>query len=320
MMAHNQNHCTPLVSVIILNYKRLDELRKCLHSASGQDYPNREIIVVDNHSDQDLSSVVAPYGETVMLITLPANLGACGGRNAGIKAAHGEILVFLDNDVSFASPYELTMIVQAFAEYPQFHVLALQMCEPASGALRLREWCHARYWKDFGQTQFETHYFIEGACAFRRHLFDACGMYYERLFIGNEGHDLALRILDKGFRILYVPHIKVFHSMSAVTRSHERPYYFYTRNYIWITRKDYRLFCGLRFLIPKLAMMLVFSIRERHLRAFFRGLKDGLKGLAQLRGERTPISRQTVRYLDRIESFRPSWLKRLGRHWAETQL
>ncbi len=310
----------PLVSVVILNYQRLDELQRCLESVAAQDYANREIIVVDNHSEEDLSPVVGPHGRAVTLITLPTNLGTCGGRNAGIRAARGEILVFLDNDVAFASDSELTKVVRVFEQHQGFHVLALQMCDPATGELRLREWCHARYWREFGQTQFETHYFIEGASAFRRCVFEGCGLYYEPLFIGNEGHDLALRILDQGFRILYTPHIRVFHSMSPQTRPGQRPYYFYTRNYIWIAWKDYRLLDGLRFLFPKLLMMFVFSCRARHLSAFFRGLRDGVKGLAQVHGERTPISPKTVRYLAQIESYRPSWTLRLGRHRLGTQL
>ena len=38
---------TPLVSVVILNYKRLDELEKCLDAATAQDYENLEIIEVE---------------------------------------------------------------------------------------------------------------------------------------------------------------------------------------------------------------------------------------------------------------------------------
>src|ERR1700683_1849517 len=74
---------TPLVSVIILNYKRREELGRTLDSVVSQDYPNREIIVVDNHSEEDIRSVVEARGTDTRLIELERNVGTCAGRNAG---------------------------------------------------------------------------------------------------------------------------------------------------------------------------------------------------------------------------------------------
>src|ERR1700735_4864680 len=102
----------PLVSVIVLNYKRLDELNRTLDSVSNQNYPNIETIVVDNDSKQDVASVVAAHRPAMRLIALSANLGACGGRNAGIREAQGEIIITIDNDVSFLSAFEVSKTVK----------------------------------------------------------------------------------------------------------------------------------------------------------------------------------------------------------------
>src|SRR5947209_2319016 len=230
---------SPRVSVVILNYKRLRALEQSIQSVLMQSYANREIIVVDNHSEEDVASLVRHLDPGIKLIELPENRGTCGGRNAGIREAHGDIIITLDNDVHFSSPFELTKVVAKLQQRPDIHVLAFQMCDADSGNIRVREWCHARHWTKFGQTEFETFYFVEGACAVRREVFDQAGNYYDALFIGCEGHDLALRMLDHGFRILYCPNIRVLHLMSAETRTSDRPYFFYTRNYIWIAFKDY---------------------------------------------------------------------------------
>ncbi len=310
----------PLISIVILNYKRKEALELVLDSAAQQQYPRREVIVVDNHSEEDVAATVAAHCPEARLIELSCNQGACGGRNAGIAAAHGDIIITLDNDIYFASPLELTKVAAKFAQRPDIHVLAFQLCEAHSDAIRIREWCHARSWKDFAQEEFETHFFVEGAVAQRREVFEAAGAYYEPLFIGVEGFDLALRFLDHGFRILYCPTIRARHLMSSGGRTRWRPYYFYTRNYIWIAYKDYRFFPGMRFLVPKLAMMLYFSLRSRQMLPFLRGLRDGVKGLGRIRADRTPIARQTVQYVAELDKWRPGLLFRLARHRAEPQI
>jgi GT2 family glycosyltransferase len=311
---------SPLVSIVILNYKRREALRRVLDSVRMQEYANREIILVDNNSGDGICQFIEDYAPEVELIELRQNLGACSGRNAGIERACGEIVIMLDNDIFLESAFELSRAVKAFRSRPDIHVLAFFLGDAETGVVRSREWCHPRSMADFSSTEFETNYFVEGAAAYRREVFEAAGKYYEPIFLGNEGLDLALRILDHGFRILYAPQIRARHLMSSDTRSSERTYYFYTRNYLWIAYKDYHFIQGMRFLIPKLAMMAFFSLRVGHLRAFLRGLKDGFKGLVQVRSERTPISRSTAWYIAGLEKMRPNVLVRAARHKMEPQL
>ncbi|HWR37612.1 MAG TPA: glycosyltransferase family 2 protein [Clostridia bacterium] len=307
------------MSVIILNYKRLDALAQCLDTAVAQDYPNYEIIVVDNHSEEDVRSLVEAKGRNIRLVELPQNLGTCGGRNAGINVARGEIIVTIDNDVNFITPHELTNIVRVFADHPEFHVLTFRICD-MQGRLRLREWCHPRYWKDFSEKEFETTFLPEGASAYRREVFERAGLYFQPFFIGHEGGDLALRIMDHGLRILYAPSVRVGHLASEETRSSSRTIHLYTRNYIWLAYKDYPLLSALRFVLPKLAMMLYHAFRASHLPEYFRGIWDGLTGLADIHGDRTPISKATLRYVNGLEKTRPSLRVRLERHRAQPQI
>lgn len=310
----------PLVSVVILTYKRREALVRVLDSIRKQEYPHREIIVVDNNSQDNLRQFLDDYAPEVRLIELTANFGACRGRNVGIKEARGGIIVTLDNDMFFDSPFELRKVVRTFESLPDIHMLAFQVCDPETGALRVREWCHPRNWKECGAKEFETDFFIEGACACRRAVYEKAGMYYEPLFIGCEEHDLALRILDHGFRILYCAQVRVRHLMSADTRTPDRFFYFYTRNYIWIAYKDYRLRDGLPFLIPKLAMVLLFALRVGRLKPFFSGLWEGIRWLNAVRSDRTPISRATARHIADIEKGRPGLLVRLARHKEQPQV
>src|SRR5579863_2374517 len=304
----------PLVSVIILYYQRRDAIEQTIRSVLSQNYSNREIIVVDNHSQDDLQSVLAVFGRQVRVIDLPENVGACAGRNVGIRASRGEIIVVFDDDVGFSSPYELSKLVNTFQSRPGAHVLSLQICDQKTGKLRLREWCHPRNWKEFSQKEFETDWFGEGAAAFRRQVFDTCGLYYEPLFYGAEGGDLVIRFLNQGFRILYAPQIRVYHLASEVGRTSSRQLYFYTRNYVWLAYKDYRLFDGILVLVPKLLMMLYFAMRMRAPRPFLQGFWEGVRGLARIKPDRTPATRTALKYLAELEKGRPNLFVRLARH------
>lgn len=311
---------TPRVSVVILNYKRVAALKRCLDSVLSQNYSRLEVIVVDNHSEEDLGPALHGTGGRVRLIELPENSGACAGRNAGIRQAGGDVIVTLDNDVRFASAFEIQKLVRAFADHPDIHVLAFQVCCEGSGKLRIREWCHPRNWKRYGSSEFETDFFGEGASAFRAPVFREAGLYYEPLFIGHEGHDLGLRILDCGFRILYCPEVRVFHDMSPETRLSGRAYYMYTRNYIWIAHKNYSGWIAFRFLASKLAMMLTFSVRDGHCFAFARGVRDAVRGLPMVHRHRTLARHQTLAHIRTLEKFRPNWLFRLARHCTKTEI
>jgi GT2 family glycosyltransferase len=309
----------PPVSVIVLNYRRLDELKRTLDSVASQDYSKLEIIVVDDHSEEDVNGVVRSCAAPVRLIELPENRGACAGRNTGIRAARGEIIVTIDNDVQFVTPSEVSKIVAAFERNPEYHILAFRICEAGTGALRVREWCHPRDWRSYHDRQFESNFFGEGASAFRREVFDTAGLYWEPLFIGCEGWDLMLRIVACGFRILYCPEIVVSHSMSPQCRPAARPFYYYTRNYIWIAYKNYPFLAALAYATPKLAMMLFFAIRAGRLGAFLKGIRDGFDGLGGI-AHRKPIGSSECRKIAILESMRPGILLRLARHRAGSQL
>src|SRR5579884_1798019 len=145
---------TPLVSIVILNYKRMTALEQALQSVVAQQYPCKEVIVVDNHSEENVAAVVQKYGSDVRLIELAANLGACGGRNAGIRATRGEIVITLDNDVSFVAPDAVDKVVRVFEQQPDYHVLAFQLRDSHTGKLRIREWCHPKDWRHFAEERF----------------------------------------------------------------------------------------------------------------------------------------------------------------------
>ncbi len=102
----NKQQTTPSVSLIIPTYMREQLLVQTLECAINQNYPNYEIIVIDQtpnhnaHTKKFLQSIKNQI--TLIQSTEPSVTKA---RNTGIKSATGEIIIFIDDDTSFSSDF-----------------------------------------------------------------------------------------------------------------------------------------------------------------------------------------------------------------------
>lgn len=86
------------ISVIIPAYNREKTIKRCIDSVIGQTYSAFEIIVVDDGStDKTLNIIEKEYQGAVRIIK-QNHKGAQAARNAGIRAAQGEYIAFLDSD------------------------------------------------------------------------------------------------------------------------------------------------------------------------------------------------------------------------------
>lgn len=87
----------PRVSVVIPAYNAAWCVRRALDSVLAQEYRDFEVIVVDDGSQDDTAAILATYGAALRVVRKP-NGGLSSARNAGIAAAHGEYVAFLDAD------------------------------------------------------------------------------------------------------------------------------------------------------------------------------------------------------------------------------
>lgn len=115
---------TPLVSVVVATYRRDDSLRKALQSLTEQTYGPVEIIVVDDNDDSNwnhvVRNIVDSFRQKIILIENHPNLGSARARNAGIQAAAGEFITFLDDDDVYLPEKisrQVTAMVQSGADY-----------------------------------------------------------------------------------------------------------------------------------------------------------------------------------------------------------
>lgn len=90
----------PLISVIVPVYNGQDTLEACVESIEKQTYKNLEIILVNDGSTDDTAAVCVSLRETYenLHVITTEGAGVSAARNAGIDAAAGGILTFVDAD------------------------------------------------------------------------------------------------------------------------------------------------------------------------------------------------------------------------------
>ena len=88
----------PLVSIITVNFNGSEDTLEMIESLSKITYPNIEIIVVDNYSENDNPRIIKEKYPSVVLYESNVNMGFAGGNNLGIMRARGEYVLLLNND------------------------------------------------------------------------------------------------------------------------------------------------------------------------------------------------------------------------------
>ncbi|QQS65317.1 glycosyltransferase [Candidatus Saccharibacteria bacterium] len=107
---HNESE--KLVTVVIPFRNRVNDTLNSIKSVQEQTYKNTEIILIDDASTEDVSSLenYVKNLQNASLISLEKNLGPGGARNVGIRVAKGEYVAFLDSDDEFISEKLQTQI------------------------------------------------------------------------------------------------------------------------------------------------------------------------------------------------------------------
>jgi len=105
-----------LVSVIIPTFNRAWAVGKAIDSVLSQDYPNVELIVVDDGSGDQTWPLLSAYKETLLPIH-QSNQGVSAARNRGIAAAAGDLIAFLDSD-DYWLPGKVSEQVAFFKSHP----------------------------------------------------------------------------------------------------------------------------------------------------------------------------------------------------------
>lgn len=229
----------PLVSLVIPTYRRPELLARCLGALAGQTVaPDRfEIVVVDDGSGDETSRVLAEAsGAVPNLIALvqERNGGPAAARNRGVERAAAPLVLFLDDDVvAEADTVETHLRLHAELDDERAGVLGRVDWHPDLPVSAFMRWLDASglqfafdTWLRPGPVDPPYAAFYTANLSMPRALLDQVGGFDERFpHAAYEDMELAWRLSDAGFRLIYRPEARVFHARSidlAVFRTRMR--------------------------------------------------------------------------------------------------
>lgn len=187
----------PLVSTIVPVRSGARFLSDAIESVLAQDYAPNELIVVDDGSTDDSVRIASGYPD-VRLLRTPSG-GVSVARNAGVEAAAGELLAFLDQD-DLWTPSKLSAQVPALLADDSFgYALGYQRLFLQTGVPEPR-------WMRVSAIDLEHVGYFPGALLVRREVFDRVGPFREDAPPG-EGADWFLRANELGVQRTIVPDV-----------------------------------------------------------------------------------------------------------------
>jgi GT2 family glycosyltransferase len=199
-------------SLIVATVGRTSELEALLASVLAQDFPDVEVIVVDQNPDDRLKDAIHRYSRDLRIVHLRSTAGLSRSRNLGLSQGEGEIIGFPDDDCTYP-PALLRQVSELLKANPQF--------DGVSGRVGDQDGAdYARFDAAPGLITVANAWQRSAAISvfLRRRAIQAIGGFDESLGLGAgtrwggaEDVDLVIRAAARGFKIQYVPAISVLH-------------------------------------------------------------------------------------------------------------
>jgi len=242
---------SPKVFIIILNWNGWSDTLECLKSLENNDYPNYQVVIVDNGSKEKPESP----NPKIKIIYNQENLGFSGGNNVGIKYALGngaDYVLLLNND-TIVDNHFLTKLVNIAESDKDFGVLGPKIYFNdqkdkiwfAGGQVHLvnnkKHWLYnkgvMRGCGEVDQGQYdkpdiqETEY-ITGCCLLvKKEVVKKIGLMPEEYFVYYEDTDWSFKARQAGFKCIFVPQSKIWHKGSKSSIEYSLSYiYYHVRN------------------------------------------------------------------------------------------
>jgi GT2 family glycosyltransferase len=218
-MAHS-----PLVSVVLVNYKGASDTLEAIRGLNQLDWPTEqlEIVVVENASGDDSLQILREGAPGIVLVESNENLGFAGGCNLGVERSRGEVVAFLNNDAK-PDPGWLREGIKALFSGPRVGAVASRVLDWEGKTI---DYAGAGLtWYGMGYRPLSGHpanrkkeagagpvlFGTGSAMMVRREAYEELGGFDEDFFMFFEDVDFGWRLNLLGYQFLYEPESLVFH-------------------------------------------------------------------------------------------------------------
>jgi len=242
------------VWLIVLNWNGADDTVECVESCLKVDYDPYQVLIVDNHSDDNSVEILNRRFPNVPLIVSDENVGYAGGNNIGIKYAmnRGAEYVFLLNNDVVVEPTVLSKLVAGIRSVPRATIAApkvlyydtpsvINSMGTSMDWFKLRPHLGECNQVDRGQYKSIIKKNILVGCALmvRSDVIAKIGLIDEQFFLIQEEADWCLRNLRSGYENIVVPEAVVYHKGSRSTQNFpEATQYYSVRNFLYLCNKN----------------------------------------------------------------------------------
>jgi len=219
---------TELISLIIITYNRPDDLLDLLRSLRRQEdiHLLKEVLILNNASTIPYTAVElfidANPDLKVRYMVSAENLGVSRGRNKLMKMATGELLLVLDDDITFREARDLQLTALAF-DNPLFEnsntgVITFRVIYHDTKEMQRTAFPHKKFDSYISLPVFLTSYYAGCAHIIRKEVIEQTGVYPEDFFYGMEEYDLSYRVIKAGYSIGYNSSVTFEHKESPLGR------------------------------------------------------------------------------------------------------
>jgi O-antigen biosynthesis protein len=223
----------PSISVVVCTYNDERTLRSCYDGLLALEYPDYEVIVVNDGSTDATDEITRDYG---FLLISTENRGLASARNAGLAAATGEIVAYIDADAS-PDPHWLSHLATSFLKSSHVGVGGPNIPPPGDG--RTAE-CVAN--APGGpihvllSDRLAEH--IPGCnMAFWKKSLDAIGGFDPQFRIAGDDVDICWRLQQEGWTVGFSPGAVVWHHRRDTVRGYLRQQFEYGKAEALLERK-----------------------------------------------------------------------------------
>ena len=223
----------PRVSVVVCSYNGGRTIDECLESLAGLQYPDYEVIVIDDGSTDDTAAIARRHD--VRLLSTP-NRGLSAARNAGLALATGEIVAYIDDD-AWADPHWLAYLATTLLTTEHAGAGGPNVPPPGDG-----EVAHAVAAAPGGPVPVllsarEAEHLPGCNMAFRRSALAAVGGFDPRFRTAGDDVDVCWRLRDHGGTLGFSAAALVWHHRRGSVRAYWRQQSGYGRAEALLERK-----------------------------------------------------------------------------------
>ncbi len=212
----------PLVSVVIPTYNHAHFLRRALQSVLDQTYTNWEVILIDNHSQDNTDEVVQSFNDSrITLLKIHNNGVIAASRNMGILAAEGEWIAFLDSD-DLWYPKKLEIAINGIQEDSSIDVCSTDemLVDEATGNRQLLKF--GPYCSDFYKSLLVTgNRLSPSASLVRRDFLNKNNLLFRenKEFVTAEDYDLWMLLAQAGAKFKFIHSVQGEYSIHTTNNS-----------------------------------------------------------------------------------------------------